>query len=126
MSRCWHPLVAAGLLVGCATVEAGPSNPFDRLSDAERNQARTTRTQALESGASGTSFSWAGSAPGSGGTITVLTTLQRADGTFCRRFREMVRAGADSDSFQAVFCRTPAGEWLPEIDRTEIVTTNSR
>ena len=119
-------LVAAGLLVGCAAVQASPPNPFDRLSDADRSLARATRTQALETSASGSAVEWRGSQPGTGGTIAVLATLRRADGTYCRRFRETVRAEAASDSFEAVFCRTAAGDWSPEIDANGAVAIGQR
>lgn len=126
MRRPSAALVATGLLVGCTGVQAGPPNPFDRLTDVDRNLARATRTQALETGARGASFDWSGSEPGTGGTIAVLATLQRADGTYCRRFREIVRADTATDSFEAVFCRMAAGEWLPEIDTNDVVAIEQR
>ena len=61
MRQPWAVLVTAGVLVGCATVQASPPNPFDRLSDADRNLARTTREKALETSPSGTAVGWSGS-----------------------------------------------------------------
>jgi surface antigen len=122
----WAALVAAGLLVGCATVQAGPPNPFDRLTDADRSLARTTRARALETGPSGTALDWSGAEPETGGTIAVLATLRRSDGSYCRRFLETVRSNSASDSFEAVFCRTAAGEWSPEIDAGGVVAIQQR
>ncbi len=116
MRQPWAALVAAGVLVGCAAVQAGPPNPFDGLSAADRTLARTTREQALETRPSGTAVAWTGNEAGTGGTIAVLATMRRADGSYCRRFRETVRADTASDSFEAVFCRTAAGAWSPEVD----------
>jgi len=126
MRQPWAGLVAAGLLVGCATVQASPPNPFDHLSDADRSLARTTREKALESSPSGTAVQWTGTPPGTGGTIAVLATLRRADGSYCRSFRETVRADSASDSFEAVFCRTAAGAWSPEVDKGGVVAIQQR
>jgi surface antigen len=124
--QAWVGLVAAGLLVGCAGVQAGPPNPFDRLTDADRSLARQTRTKALETSPSGTAVAWSGGQAGTGGTIAVLATLRRADGSYCRRFLETVRADTASDSFEAVFCRTAPGDWSPEIDSGGVVAIQQR
>jgi surface antigen len=126
MKQPWAGLVAAGLLVGCASVRASPPNPFDRLSDADRSLARTTREKALETSPSGTAVGWTGGEAGAGGTIAVLATLRRADGSYCRRFRETVRVADASDSFEAVFCRTAAGAWSPEVDKGGVVAIEQR
>jgi surface antigen len=126
MRQPWAAFVAAALLVGCAGVQASPPNPFDRLNDADRNLARTTREKALESSPSGTVVQWTGTQPGTGGTIAVLATLQRPNGSYCRRFRETVRADTASDSFDAVFCRTADGAWSPEADKGGVVAIEQR
>ncbi len=126
MRQPWAALVAAGLLVGCATVQAGPPNPFDRLTDADRSLARQTRTKALETSPSGTAVAWSGDQSGAGGTIAVLATLRRADGSYCRRFLETVHTDTANDSFEAVFCRTAAGAWSPEVDKGGVVAIEQR
>ncbi len=126
MRQPWAALVAAALLVGCATVQASPPNPFDRMSDADRSLARTTREKALETSPSGSAVGWSGSEPDTGGTIAVLATLRRADGSYCRRFQETIHAGTANDSFEAVFCRRASGDWTPEIDANGVVAIEQR
>ena len=127
MRQAWAAVVTAGLLlVGCAGVQAGPPNPFDRLNDADRSLAQQTRTKALETSPSGIAVAWTGSEAGTGGTIVLLATLRRADGSYCRRFQETVRAATASDSFEAVFCRTAAGAWSPEPDAGGVVAIGQR
>lgn len=65
-------------------------------------------------------LAWSGTNPGTGGVIAVLATLRRADGSYCVRFRETVRASDASDSFEAVSYRTAADDWSAEIDRTGV------
>jgi hypothetical protein len=61
-------MAAAGLLVGCGSIRAGPPDPVDHLSDADRALARASREKALETSPSGTAVGGTGSEPGTGGT----------------------------------------------------------
>jgi surface antigen len=106
-------LLVPGVLVACAGLAPTPPNPFDGLTDADRARAQAARQEALETGARGEVFEWSGDGAGTGGSITVLETLRRSDGAYCRRFREVVRAQDASDQFDAMFCRDDGGRWLP-------------
>ena len=107
------PLLLVAILGGCAAGAGGAPNPFDRLTAADRAMAQSVRQQALETGVRGEVFEWSGAQPETGGSVKVLATLRRDDGTYCRRFVETVYAQDVSDSFEATFCRNDAGEWAP-------------
>jgi surface antigen len=47
---------------------------------------------ALSTGIKGSTSRWSNSRSGNSGTLTVLKAVQRADGTFCRRFQQTVTA----------------------------------
>jgi tetratricopeptide (TPR) repeat protein len=68
-------------------------------------------TFALATGQQGSTTNWSNSRTGATGTVTIMNTTQRADGAFCRNFRQTVTHGGQTRTGQGMACKRGNGEW---------------
>lgn len=97
---------------GCALVQPEPEGLYDLVGGREQVLAAATRQQALEYLPRRASMEWRASDGRSAGRITPTRTFRAPDGRYCREFDERVVAGAFTDTFRDVRCRTADGRWL--------------
>lgn len=122
-----QPLAAILLLFGlshivsaCSTSLASMQSATD-LSQIERNPAiaasdkalvERKRQTALEKSVSGTPVRWENPTTGASGSVTPVRTWKKANGTFCRSYREKIRlASGEVLSNKATACRTANAFW---------------
>ncbi len=83
-----------------------------RLSCKDQEMASTTAQQTLETQPSGTPVAWNNPDTGNSGTVTPVKTYQRADGTFCRDFQQIVTADGETEQLDGTACRQKNGTWV--------------
>lgn len=113
----WRALAAAlaGLMIGAGGTFFGlhsggqPAGPV--MTTADLSLREGTLQQTLEKKVSGTDVRWQNPDTGHSGIIAPTRTMQRADGTFCREYRETTLLGGVADRRFGVACRRPDGLW---------------
>lgn len=108
------PALVVVLLAGCAaTGSTGRSSGsvWSRLSAEEKAALAAARQDALERKPSGVASLWQAPNGRSRGEVVPLRTTRRADGIFCRDYRETLILGGREYGRSGSACRTAAGEW---------------
>ena len=114
----------AGTLVGCGTSggllggdaqtsSAESAAVYAQMTDADVNMANAALDSALETRVSGAAVSWRNPATGSYGSVTPLATFRASDGSFCRRYREVVIVAGRRARQVDVACRRGRRLWIP-------------
>jgi len=81
------------------------------LDDVDRIKQRETAYRSLESAPTGQPSSWKNPDTGHSGSVTPTRTYQRADGTYCREFTQVVNIGGKTEEAHGTACRQPDGTW---------------
>lgn len=99
--------IAAGTLLGAALGrELGAS--LDRADMAYHNR---TSQHALENTRTGVTSSWSNPDSQNSGTLTPTNTYQRADGTYCREYTQIINVGGQQTEGYGTACRQNDGTW---------------
>jgi surface antigen len=107
-------LVGAILIVASATgaaEEASVPSPYRNLSGYERELARTTVQQTLETRLKNETGRWSSPQTGALGLITPLRTYRVTTGHYCREFVEIVSKWGEMRSALQRACRDDRGRW---------------
>ena len=113
----WRALAAAlaGLVIGVGGtiggLYLGDRSAASGMTVADLSLREGTLQQTLEKKVSGTDVRWQNPDSGHSGVIAPVRTMQRADGTFCREYRETVVIGGVADRRFGVACRQADGVW---------------
>lgn len=105
----------AGLMIGAGGTFFGlhsggqPAGPV--MTTADLGLREGTLQLTLEKKVSGTDVRWQNPDTGHSGVIAPTRTVQRADGTFCREYRETTMVGNLADRRFGVACRQADGVW---------------
>ncbi len=105
----------AGLMIGAGGTFFGlhpgglPAGPV--MTTADLSLREGTLQQTLEKKVSGTDVRWQNPDTGHSGVIAPTRSVQRADGTFCREYRETTMVGNVADRRFGVACRQADGVW---------------
>lgn len=108
------PALVVALLAGCAaTGSPGRSSGsvWSRLSAQEKAALAAAREDALERKPSCVASFWQGPSGRSRGEVVPPRTIRRADGIFCRDYRETLVVAGREYGRSGRACRTAAGEW---------------
>ena len=81
------------------------------LDRADQLALQQTLQQSLEKAPKGTVSSWRNPDSGNAGTVTPVSTVQRADGTYCREFQQTVTVGGHTEEAYGTACRQADGSW---------------
>ncbi|MFQ5956083.1 MAG: RT0821/Lpp0805 family surface protein, partial [Kiloniellales bacterium] len=95
-----------GLLSLFAATEVG-----QKIQRSDHLYAERAGQESLEYYRSGIRSAWQNPDTGSAGTITPMRTFQRADGTYCRDFEQLVIAGGVTGRVSGTACRQPDTTW---------------
>jgi surface antigen len=97
----------AGVLIGGVL-----GNQIGRSLDrADRLQIQATTERALETARTGEPVPWRNPETGNSGTVTATRTVENADGTACREYRQTIDVGGSVQEGQGLACRQPDGAW---------------
>lgn len=83
------------------------------MSDDDITLADQTVQRALEDEPSGTALEWRNGSSGNSGSVTPVRTYRTREGTYCRAYREVMRVGSDSETYETIACRLASGDWQP-------------
>ena len=86
---------------------------FERMTDVDVVMANAALDSALESRISGASVAWHNPDSGSQGQVTPLATFRADDGSYCRRYQEVLVVDGQRARFQDVACRKGRRYWVP-------------
>ncbi len=85
-----------------------------KLDERDKEMAAKAAHEALEKNRTGESSEWKNPDSGNSGTVTPTRTYQRADGQYCREFRQDVKIGDEDHQAYGTACRQPDGTWKIE------------
>lgn len=104
-------------LAGCTNrkrAETDEQTPaYARMSEDDIALADKTVQQALEGEPSGAVLEWYNRGSGNSGSVTPVRTYKTTDGTYCREYREIMRVGHESETYDIIACRHASGQWQP-------------
>jgi surface antigen len=83
----------------------------DRMDAADRRQAQSAATHALETSPSGKSVAWRNPDTGNTGSVTPVRTYQTATGQYCREYTQTITIGGEKHQSYGTACREPDGSW---------------
>jgi surface antigen len=83
----------------------------DRMDAADRRQAQSAATHALETSPSGKSIAWRNPDTGNTGSVTPVRTYQTATGQYCREYTQTITIGGEKHQSYGTACREPDGSW---------------
>ena len=99
--------IAAGTILGVLIGGA----IGDRMDAADRRQAQSAATHALETSPSGRSVAWRNPDTGNTGSVTPVRTYQNATGQYCREYTQTITIGGEKHQSYGTACREPDGSW---------------
>jgi surface antigen len=99
--------IAAGTILG-GLLGGAVGN---RMDAADRAQASSAATQALESAPAGKSVAWRNPDSGNTGVVTPVRTYQTSSGQYCREYTQTITIGGEKHQSYGTACREPDGGW---------------
>ncbi|WP_426416467.1 RT0821/Lpp0805 family surface protein [Aestuariirhabdus sp. LZHN29] len=99
------------VLGGCAATKQPPL--FKSMTGEDVSLANKTLDASLESMASGKGMTWLNSVNGHSGSVTPTGTYRRADGVYCRDYRETLTIDTRFQQWRDTACRANDGRWIP-------------
>jgi len=82
-----------------------------RLDTNDQHAMRKATYSALETNKSNAKTVWTNPDSGNAGSVTPTSTIEMADGSFCREYTSMVEVGGKSETAYGRACRQDDGSW---------------
>jgi len=87
------------------------SNIGKRLDSNDKYAMNKATYSALENSKANTKTQWKNPDSGNAGSVTPTSTIEMADGSFCREYTSMVEVGGKSETAYGTACRQDDGSW---------------